>query len=139
MYVMEEYSLPNNYQTCLYSLPLQHSTENSHLNFTAFPLLLLNAGRPGLNSPISDDHLALIARDYLNNWEALRFHLGLSYAQQTAISKSYPQDYVQQKHECLQEWRRMKGDGATYQTLISAAEEATQQLLADQVKRLIAT
>ena len=37
MYVMEEYSLPNNHQTCLYSLPLQHSTENNHLKLLHSP------------------------------------------------------------------------------------------------------
>ena len=118
-------------------LPLYHSTYV--ITTSTLLLLLLNAGRLGSDSPITDDHLALIARDYLNNWEALRPHLGLSYNQQTAISKSYPRDYARQRHECLEEWRRKKGDGATYQTLISAAEEATEQLLADQVKRLIAS
>ena len=133
--MIEEYSLPYKPNMLVFST-------TSALNLKpppiiTFLLLFLNAGTPGLNSPISAQHLALIARHYLNDWEALCPHLGLSCNQETAIARSHPQDYARQRHKCLQEWRRTKGVGATYQALISAAEEAKQQFLADNVRDLI--
>ena len=90
----------------------------------------------GLDRVISDRHLVVIARDHLTDWENLAVFLGLTTARQHQIARSYQGDYSRQKRECLQIWREMKGAKATYQALISAAEEAKDQLLADAVKDL---
>lgn len=81
-------------------------------------------------------HLAVIASDHLTQWKQLRPFLGLSRSQEEEISMSYQGDYGMQKLKCLQMWETIKGDGATYQTLISAAKEAKNQLLADAVENI---
>ena len=89
-----------------------------------------------LKGMITDKHLTVIARCHLTDWESLVPFLGLTRARQQQIARSYPGDYSRQKQECLQVWREMKGAEATYQALITAAEEAENQLLADAVKDL---
>ena len=86
---------------------------------------------------ISNEDVAVIARDFVTNWEPLRPFLGLSRQQQVEIRKSYPVDYAQQKVECLELWKEAKGNGATYGAFISAAEKANNQLLADGVRVMI--
>ena len=83
---------------------------------------------------ISDRDLAIIARDHLTDWGSLVPFLGLNRAKEGEITRAG--DYGRQKRECLQVWREMKGAEATYQALISAAEEAENQLLADAVRNL---
>ena len=90
----------------------------------------------GLNRMISDRDLAVIARKRLTDWEGLAPFLELTRAQEQQITRSYPGDYSEQKRECLQIWKEMKGTEATYQALISAAVEARDQLLADAVRDL---
>ena len=85
---------------------------------------------------ISDRHLAVIARDHIIDLQSLVPFLGLTCIEEQRIAKSYPGDYGRQKRECLQVWKEMKGAEATYQALISAAEEAENQLLADAVRDL---
>ena len=82
----------------------------------------------GLGAAISDRHLAVIARDHVTDWESLVPFLGLTRAQEQAVARSSPGDYEKQKRECLMKWKEVKGAGATYQALISAAEEAGNQL-----------
>ena len=81
--------------------------------------------------------LAVIARCYVDKWEHLRPFLDLSRQQQTEISRSYPADYGLQKQECLEVWKEMKGTGATYRALITAAEEAEERGLVDNIKKLM--
>ena len=90
----------------------------------------------GLDEEISDRDLAIIARDHLIDWKALRPFLGLSRPQEREISKSCLRDYGKQKHECLEVWKEMKGREATYQALIKAAEDAKSQSLADSVRAM---
>ena len=50
----------------------------------------------------------------------------------------YPRDYGKQKRECLEVWKEERGGReATYRALISAAEEAKDQLLADKIRDMI--
>ena len=42
-----------------------------------------------------------------------------------------------QKRECLEVWKEMKGEGATYRAIISAVEEAGDKQLADGVRSLL--
>ena len=87
---------------------------------------------------IGDEDVATIARDHLTNWESLRPYLGLSRQQQVEIRKSYHGDYGEQKRECLEVWKETKGNDATFGALITAAEKAKDQQLADRVKAMIA-
>ena len=91
-----------------------------------------------LEEVIGDEDVATIARDHLTNWESLRPYLGLSRQQQVEIRKSYPVDYGEQKRECLEVWKETKGNKATYSALITAAEKAKDQQLADRLKAMIA-
>ena len=92
-----------------------------------------------LEEVISDEDVATIARKQLTDWESLRPYLGLDRQQQVVIRNSYPGDYGQQKRECLEVWKEIKGNGATYGALITAAENANNQLFADRVKGMLAT
>ena len=91
-----------------------------------------------LEEVISDEDVATIARDHLTDWESLRPYLGLSRPQQVEIRESYPGNYGKQKRECLEVWKETKGNEATYGALITAAEKAKDQQLADRVKAMIA-
>ena len=86
---------------------------------------------------ISDEDIATIASKHLINWESLRPYLGLSRPKEAEIVNSYPRDYGKQKYECLHEWRVLKGNEATYGALITAAEKASHQKLADEVKAMV--
>ena len=86
---------------------------------------------------ISDEDVATIARDHLTNWELLKPYLGLSRQQEAEIRNTY-HNYGMQKQECLEVWREMRGNKATYNALITAAEKAKNQQLADKVKAMIA-
>ena len=90
-----------------------------------------------LEDEVSDKDLATIARDHLSNWESLRPYLELSHAQKEEIRRSCPGDYGKQKQECLEVWKQTKGNEATYCALITAAEDAKQQTLADGVRSLL--
>ena len=85
---------------------------------------------------VSDTDVAVIARDHMTRWEPLRPFLDLTRPQEESIQKTYP-DYGKQKEECLEVWRQTKGDQATYSALITAAEQAKEQKLADAVKKMI--
>jgi hypothetical protein len=81
--------------------------------------------------------MAIIARDHLTDWKALRPFLGLSRPQEREISESCLWNYGKQKHECLEVWKEMKGKKATYQALIKAAEDAKAQSLTDSVRAIL--
>ena len=82
---------------------------------------------------ISDEDLEVIAREHVVNWEKL--YLGLSLAQKEEIRRS--EEYGDQKQECLEVWKEVKGKEATYRALVTAAEEARDQRLADNVKDML--
>jgi GTPase SAR1 family protein len=86
---------------------------------------------------INDRDIAVISRDHLTDWENLQPFLGLSRAQKKEISKSFPGDYGKQKRECLEVWKEERGREATYRALISAAEEARDQQLADNIRVML--
>ena len=85
---------------------------------------------------ISGEDVATIARDLLIKWEPLRPYLGLNRQQEEEICQSYPKNYGKQKQECLERWKELKGDEATYGLLIGAARKAKDQQLADRVKAI---
>ena len=90
-----------------------------------------------MDTAVSETDMAVIAREYLANWESLRPHLGLSRPQEISIRNSFPGNYEQQKQECLSVWQEMNGNRATYRAIIRAAESARNQQLADKVKALV--
>ena len=85
---------------------------------------------------VSEADVATIARDHLSNWESLRPYLELSRQQEKEIHNTY-HDYGRQKCECLEVWKELKGNKATYGALIKAAEQAKNQQLADRVKAML--
>ena len=89
-----------------------------------------------MDNVISRRALAVIARDHVRNWRELGPFLELTRQQETEILESNSTNYGLQKRECLEVWKEMKGDGATYQALITAAEEAEERELADNVKKM---
>ena len=88
----------------------------------------------GLDEIIGDTDLAKIARDLVTDWDSLTAYLGLNRPQREEIRRSYPGDYGKQKRECLEVWKEVKGNEATYRALIKAAEEAKAQNLADNLR-----
>ena len=66
----------------------------------------------------------------------MRPHLGLSRQKEEAIRQTY-KSYEQQKQECLEEWKKLKGNKATYGEFITAAEEAKNKQLADGVRAML--
>jgi hypothetical protein len=90
-----------------------------------------------MKKEINDRDLAVIARDHLTDWENLQPFLGLNRAQKKEIANSYPRDYGKQKRECLEVWKEKIGREATYRALISAAEEARDQQLADNIRDML--
>ena len=89
-----------------------------------------------LDAEICDEHLEAISREYLTEWQKLRPHLGLSYAQEMDISKSAKDSYGDQKRAFLYAWKQEKGSEATYQALITAANKIGNIKLADNVKAI---
>ena len=90
-----------------------------------------------MDDEIGVEDLAVIARDHLVEWESLRPFLGLARAQEVEVRKSFPGDYGKQKRECLEMWKEIKGEGATYRAFITAAEKAKDKALADSVRAML--
>ena len=91
----------------------------------------------GFDEEVSDRDLAIIARDFLNDWKVLRPFLGLSRSKETQICQLYPSNNVKQRHECLEVWKETEGEKATYHALIRAAKDAQLQSLADGVIAIV--
>ena len=98
----------------------------SHLNLV---------GNVDLKRTIPHEHLAKIAREVIK-WEELTPSLGLTQQDEVNIRATY-RDYEDQKRQALYTWKRNKGNGATYGTLIAAAESISNQQLADGVRDLM--
>ena len=82
---------------------------------------------------VSDEDIKVIARDHMVGYDILSTYLELSQQQRSAFSKM---DWAERKHECLKMWKEMKGNEATYGALITAAEKAQDQKLADAVRAI---
>ena len=95
------------------------------------------SGKKKEDDEINDRDIAVIARDHLTVWERLHPFLGLSRAQKEEIARSYSGDYGLQKQECLEVWKKERGREATYRALITAAEEARDKELADNIRVML--
>ena len=89
-----------------------------------------------LDIPITDQDITTIARAYLVRWEELSSHLELTASQEHSIRQTF-KDYEDQKREALHTWKRNKGNGATYDSFITAAETISNMQLADNVRALL--
>ena len=92
---------------------------------------------PKLDDLISRRCLAAIAKNHITHWEPLGPFLDLTRQQEMEIAQKYSSNYELQKRECLEVWKEVKGNGATYRALISAAEEADDHRLVDCVRSLL--
>ena len=73
--------------------------------------------------------------EFMPEWEGMRVPLGLSRAKQREIREV--KGYGEQKRECIEEWRELLGDKATYHAFIKAAREAGMNGLADKVVAML--
>ena len=97
------------------------------------PLLQTFPKRSTAAQVISDKDITNIAKN-ISDWEALAMSLNISAPEMKQIRDSFPADVQKQGRECLQKWKVKQGRAATYQALITAAEEARDQQLADGVR-----
>ena len=88
-----------------------------------------------LTDMIDDKDVIVIAREHISDWEALATHLSFTNPQKTGIKKSHP-EVEEQARSLLQKWKTAKGNGATYQALITAAEAAGDKALADHIRSM---
>ena len=93
-------------------------------------------GAPKLDDVISRKSLAEIAKK-ITHWKPLGPYLDLTRQQEEEIAHKYRDNLGMQKRECLEVWKEVKGEGATYRALILAAEEAEDRQLADCVRSLL--
>ena len=89
-----------------------------------------------LDTPITDQDIAIIARDHLVKWEELAPHLELTVQQENEIRQTF-QEYAYQKRGALRRWKKNKGNGATYDSFITAAETISNIQLAGSVRALL--
>ena len=87
-----------------------------------------------LDSQISDIDIDEISNKYLTNWKRLRSVLGLTRAHEESICT---RNLEGQRREFLYKWNELKGDSATYRSLINAAETVQNKNLADNIRRLL--
>ena len=97
--------------------------------------ILRRLPRELLDSPVSDLHLAKIARD-LKNWEEVAPILELPEAQEEEVRRTFV-SYGDQKREALRAWKREKGRDATYRRLITALCCVQNVKLAEQIRDLL--
>ena len=74
-----------------------------------------------LDSPCSDDHLAILAKD-LTAWEKVACALGLSGADVEDIDLSY-KSLPRKRIKMLMKWKKKCKENATYQRLIQPSEK----------------
>ena len=86
-----------------------------------------------LQQVINGKDITNIAKN-ISDREALAMSLNFSAPVMKQIRDSFPADVQKQGRECLQKWKVKQGRAATYQALITAAENAEDQQLADSVR-----
>ena len=87
-------------------------------------------------SQVTDEHIAVIA-ECLINWKRLAPYLGLTEADEEAISEDYRGDFKLQKREALREWKRKCGSKATYSRLVQILCGTGCVDLAEKVKEVL--
>jgi ankyrin repeat protein len=116
--------------------PLTQSLGTTRSLSSSFSLSNTAAGAPKPDDVITRKSLAEIAKK-ITSWKPLGLYLDLSRPQEEEIVQKYRENYGMQKRECLEVWKEMKGEGATYRAIISAVEEAGDKQLADGVRSLL--
>ena len=87
-------------------------------------------------SQVSDEHIVEIAK-CLINWRDLAPYLGLTEADEEAISEDYRGNVELQKREALRKWKRKRGRRATYSRLVQILCGRGYVDLAEKVKELL--
>ena len=87
---------------------------------------------------VTDEQLAKVAREFLMKWEEISPSLGLTQQQEESIRRTY-RDYEDQKREALYMWKRNKGNEATFDAFITAAEGISNMELADTLRGFMKT
>ena len=86
---------------------------------------------------ISDQHLVEISEDCCTQWGLLPSHLGLMNTVKDDINKLNFTSEWERRHEFLKVWKRQKGKGATYRTLIEALQKIRCVTEAEYVSKLV--
>ena len=114
--------------------PVEPEGKFSSFSVSVIPNSLFIIQGNKLEQVVSEEDIITIAR-CINDWEALAIYLGFSATEKNQIRDSAN---VQNKgRECLQKWKVEKGRAATYQGLITAAEKANDQQLADSIRAML--
>ena len=87
-------------------------------------------------SQVTDEHIAVIA-ECLIDWKRLAPYLGLTEADEEAISEDYRGSFELQKREALRKWKRKCGSEATYSWLVQILCRARCVDLAEKVKEVL--
>ena len=116
--------------------PVEPEGKFSSFSVSVIPNSLFIIPGNKLEQVISEEDILTIAQR-INDWEALAICLDFSAAQKNQIRDSFPADVQKQGRECLQKWKVQKGRAATYQALITAAEKANDQQLADSIRAML--
>ena len=91
-----------------------------------------------LDAPVSDVDIATIAAEYLVSWEELSPYLGLTKQHEADIRKDF-KEHSEQKRQALLKWKKIKGNGATYRALITAARATSNMELVDNINAMLQT
>ena len=94
--------------------------------------------KEGLDSQVSDEHIAELARQ-MRGWEVYMPDLLREDAEvaEEEIKHDYKSNYGLQKLEALRRWKRKSGSSATYRRLIAVFCKVQQADLAEKVKQLL--
>ena len=92
-----------------------------------------------LDSPVSDADVATIAAKHLKRWEDLSPSLGLTEQHEIEIRNDFKDQYSDQKRQALRKWKEIKGNGATYRALITAATATSNMELVDNINAMLQT
>ena len=100
--------------------------------------LSLTVRPPGrLDEVVSEKDVVRIAGHHLVKWKPLAPFLGLNPLQEKEICIACSGNSGRQKVECLDVWKAMQGNRATYAALITAAEKAEDMKLAYEVRAML--
>lgn len=84
-----------------------------------------------MNDILIDLEIAKVSK-YINTWELISPHLGITSSEEVALKRDHP-DYNQQKRELLFLWRKRKGSRATLRALATACKEAGEESLCERI------
>ena len=105
---------------------------NSFVGPDAAPEAKKSLDDRGLDLPINDYDIEVIAREHLTNWKSLRPTLGLTDSLEDDICNEHKESQ-KQKRAFLHKWRDREGNKATYRVFSDAATKVKNKRLSHAV------